>query len=59
MTLRILRSRIDRRSFLKRAGLGSIALGAVPALGSGLARPVSADGNEAGFNFTPSAGRAP
>lgn len=52
MSVQILRSRIDRRSFLKRVGLGSIALGATPAIGAGLARPVWANGNEAGFNFT-------
>ena len=52
MSVQILPTRIDRRSFLKRVGLGSIALGAAPALGAGLARPVWANGNEAGFNFT-------
>ncbi len=39
----------DRRAFLKRAGLGSIALGTLPTLISSLAAPASAQG---GTNFT-------
>jgi hypothetical protein len=43
-------SKLDRRSFLKRAGIGSIALGPLPGLLA--AAPAWASGRAAGFNFT-------
>lgn len=43
-------SKLDRRSFLKRAGIGSIALGPLPGLLA--ATPAGARGRAAGFNFT-------
>ena len=43
-------SKLDRRSFLRRAGIGSIALGSLPSLLA--ATPVEARGQAAGFNFT-------
>ncbi len=42
-------SKLDRRSFLKRAGIGSIALGSLPLLA---ATPAGASRRAAGFNFT-------
>ena len=43
-------STLDRRSFLRRAGLGSIALASLPGLFT--AGPALARGRAAGFNFT-------
>jgi hypothetical protein len=43
-------SKLDRRSFLKRAGIGSLALGPLPGLLA--ATPAGARGRAAGFNFT-------
>jgi hypothetical protein len=43
-------SKLDRRSFLKRAGIGSIALSPLPSLLA--ATPAGASGRAAGFNFT-------
>src|SRR2546425_9364738 len=43
-------SKLDRRSFLRRAGIGSIALGSLPSLLA--ATPVEATRQAAGFNFT-------
>jgi hypothetical protein len=43
-------SKLDRRSFFKRAGIGSIALGPLPGLLA--ATPAGARGRAAGFNFT-------
>jgi hypothetical protein len=43
-------SKLDRRSFFKRAGIGSIALGPLPGLLT--ATPAGARGRAAGFNFT-------
>jgi len=43
-------SKLDRRSFLKRAGIGSLALGPLPGLLA--APPAGARGRAAGFNFT-------
>jgi hypothetical protein len=43
-------SNLDRRSFLKRAGLGFIAVGSLPGLLA--ATPTWASGRAAGFNFT-------
>src|SRR3989304_811694 len=41
--------KIDRREFLKKAGLGSIALASLPTLANALAKPAWAQG---GTNFT-------
>lgn len=43
-------SKLDRRSFLKRAGTGSIALGSLPGLLA--TAPAWASGRAAGFSFT-------
>ncbi len=43
-------SKLDRRSFLKRAGLGSLALGSLP--GALAPAPAWARGRTVGFNFT-------
>ena len=43
-------SKLDRRSFLKRAGTGSIALGSLPGLLA--TAPAWASERAAGFNFT-------
>ena len=43
-------SKLDRRSFLRRAGLGSVALASLPGLFT--AGPALARGRAAGFNFT-------
>ena len=45
------RSRTSRREFLKKAGIGSAALAALPALGELLATPVLAS-NQVGFSLT-------
>lgn len=42
--------KMDRRKFLKEAGLGSIALGSLPVLAGTLARPVWA-ADETNFRF--------
>src|SRR5712692_7203938 len=41
---------VDRRDLLKKAGMGSAALAAIPAIGNGLATVALADGAE-GFHF--------
>ena len=42
---------MNRRDFLKKAGLGSIALGSLPVLGEILATPVLADSGHKTFHF--------
>lgn len=44
-------SPLSRRRFLKRAGLGSIALASLPAIADALAVPVGAEGNQTHFHF--------
>lgn len=41
---------MNRREFLKKAGLGSVALGALPVLGEILATPASADSGQKTFH---------
>lgn len=52
MSLRMLMDGMNRRAFLKRAGLGSIAVGSLPILAERLAIPAWADDIQQGFSFT-------
>jgi len=49
---------VDRRDLLKKAGMGSVALAAIPAIGNGLATVALADGAE-GFHFVCVAAASP
>ena len=50
---------MNRRDLLKRAGLGSAALAAIPAIGNGLATSALAGGGQTGFHFVCVAAASP